>query len=280
MLPTQKIMQMVMEMSDNTADMVLNRRGVCSKVIIPNAALRDDMVNIDFGLNREEKVILLKSGDGLVTVTDELGIGKFTNIDILFINSNLACVELKSGCLYLKNAKGIEYGLDDGCHLLRDTSNVCWVTIQALFKICKSKIVGAYHTDEADAENYIYNAVFNMTLTHEVYSPATAKRAGCYSTTTYVVSAIYNTIALGEFEFTVFEKVAPVKRSYMDAIWGKSKDEEEMYEDLTEQDALKAHEAMEDAGVAQLFSEDDGEPLDGLYDDMLDEDEEDGDWFE
>lgn len=276
MLPTQTLAKMTMEMADPAADLVLKRSGVCSQVVIPNQLLRDDEVNIGFGLNRSEKTIMLKQGDGLVTLTDEIGIGQFTCIDILFITKELACVELKSGSMFLKNAKGIEYGFDDGGHLIRNLKGVRWVDVKYLHEICESKIIGTYHTDATDARGYLANAVFNVTMTYKENSPSVAKSSGCYSNTTYKVTAIYNTIALGEFEFTVFEKVEPVKRAYLAEVYHK--DEDELLDELSEQADIDAIEASE---LAEMFDDDDEEVPEDMYAGMMDEsDTEDGDWFE
>lgn len=276
MLPTERLSKMIMDMPDDTADLVLKRRGVCSQVVIPNQVLKDNVVNIGFGLNRSEKTIVLKQGEGLVTLTDEIGISKFTCVDILFITNDIACVELKSGSMFLKNANGVEYGFDDGGHLIRNLKGVKWVDLNSLYDICKDKIISAYHTDAADALNYVANAVFNMTLKYTENSPSVAKSTGCYSNTYYGVTAIYNTIALGEFEFTVFEKVEPVKRSYMADIWHK--DEDELLDELSEQADL---EALEDEEVAGLFGEDDEDASDELYESMTEPPlESDEGWFE
>lgn len=276
MLPTQKLSKIIAEMPDPAADLVLKRRGVCSQVVIPNQLLRDDEVNIGFGLNRAEKTIVLKKGEGLVTLTDEVGISQFTCVDILYVTNEVACVELRSGSLFLRNSKGIEYGFDDGGHLIRSVKGVKWVSIKHLYDVCKDKVIGAYHTDALDALDYLANGVFNMTLEYTENSPSVAKSTGCYNSTHYKVSAIYNTIALGEFEFTVFERIEPEPKSYM-SMFGV-KDEDEILDALSEQ---ADREALENSELAELFGEDDEDAADELYDEMLEPEEESGGgWFE
>ena len=284
MLPTQKLTKLIEAMPQTDADLTLTRKGVCSKVLIPNTLLHDNVVNLGFGLNRNDKTIVLKQGEGFVTVSDEIGVSDFTCVDLLFIDSNTACIELKSGSMYFKNAKGVPYGLDDGGHLIRKVEHTEWVKVSFLYEICSRKVTGVFNPQLSDVRDYVMNGVYNITMTHEENTPSRAKSTGCCNRTTYAVTALYTTIALNEFEFTVFEKLPPVKRSYLwEQLHKNDKDEDELLDEAVER---ADEEAAEEMALAGMFEDLTDEELFDEEDDYIPEDEngylddDDTGWFE
>lgn len=268
MLPTVKLSGLISQIPASSDSLVLSRsRGVVKTLTITRNLLGDNVVGLSFGLDTSTHVLQIKEGDSYIALTDEIGVGRYSNINILFIDEGLICVELKEGSLYLKNSSGVVYGFDDGGTLIRSSDKVIWVPVSSLYEYVEDRVMGSFNTSKRETKDYVYNMVANMTITHQVNSPSQVKTSNCFTNTVYKVNSLYTAVACGEFDFVKYEKVVTPKLNiWQEMELSKPKDRDDLsmeeLEALEAEEYAKYREEKDLDAAGELFEEDEDEYFD------------------
>ena len=282
MLATRKFNEVKTTIAPNADGSITLTRpaGVCRTLTSPSEYLADSAVDCTFRPNAETRALEVSSGETVLTLADEIGIKGDLDFEITFINENTALVELVNGVLYNKNAVGAEFGFNAMGNLIRNTVDVKWLSVKELFKAVSDRLMHYYNVGAKEVVDYVYNATFKFSTSYEVCSKTERARTGCYNTYRQRISDWTVTIAMGEFDFIVFEpeETTPIQRGLpsfrptVKNVEDMSYDEQQEYYRQQEEAEARAEREAEEARLDSYGDDFD----DSDFDEYIEDDEFDG----
>ena len=283
MLATRKFNEVKTNITPNAdGSITLNRpAGVCKALTIPATYLAESAVDCTFLPNAETKQLEVSSGETVLTLADEIGIKGGLDFEITFINENTALIELVDGVLYNKNASGVPFGFNPIGKLVRNTEDVKWLSVKELYQTVCDRFMRYYNVNAKEVVEYVYNATFKFSTSYEVCSKTERNRTGCYNSYRQRITDWTVTIAMGEFDFIVFEAEdkpktktqrilfrQPTVKSFDDM----SYDEQQEYYRQQEEAEARAEREREEARLDSYGNDFD----DSEFDEYIEDDEFDG----
>lgn len=290
MLATKAFDTIKKNMTPNADGSITLRRpfGVCKAVVIPAEYLDESKVECTYAPNKQTKQIEVSFGETVLTLADEIGVKDSLDFEVTFINNNTALIELVDGVLYAKNASGVAFGFDTTGKLIRNTTNIRWLSVAEMYEAVAARFMYYYNVNSREVTDYIYNVTVKFHTQYKVHCKSDVARNGCLSTYEQGTPSWNTNISIGEFDFIQFEPDEPVKkkdvlysRKPVENVEDMSYEEQQEYFRQQAEAEMRAEQAKENARLDEYgsdFDDDDFDDFSDDDDDFADEDYDDEDY--
>ena len=261
--------------------------GVAGIIEIPAKLLAPSVVGTALAIdvtNRQLKVV----GDSshILVVTDEIGIKGECQVAVHPINDECFAVELLSGSLFLHNGSDAPYGFNVDKKLITgfDPANVNWLSVEKVYDIINTfnKFTDKLATQEK-LSRYLFNASYVLNLGYKAYTGTKPVAGTCYSSMSYAVKGIDNSLSFGEVHIEMTaptpipatksrkDKYAAQEEESAEELLGMSSDDDEEEEDYGRYNEMPNSDTTEDEENYEIDTSGDSD----LYDENEEESEED-----